>query len=97
MVFTLSCTSGSGEDNAGLNKTEGPSASEDKIGDVDVVLVSHDGHPDNFDNRGRAFAMTAPLILSGPLSAARLGSRLLASVPGPAVPLLEGTASVNWQ
>lgn len=41
---------------------------------MDVVLVSHDGHPDNFDNRGRAFAMTAPLILSGPLSADRLGS-----------------------
>lgn len=57
-----------------LNKTAGPAASEAEIGDVDVVLISHDGHPDNFDNRGRAFAMTAPLILSGQRSADRLGS-----------------------
>lgn len=64
-----------------LIKTKGPAASEAEIGDVDVVLVSHDGHPDNLDIRGRAFAMTAPLILSGPISAGRLGSPALGLSP----------------
>lgn len=57
-----------------LTKEAGPSAHEDALGEVDVVLVSHDQHPDNLDERGRAFALTAPLVLTGPLSAGRLGS-----------------------
>ncbi|MEU9380602.1 cation:proton antiporter, partial [Streptomyces sp. NPDC048279] len=31
------------------------------LGPVDVVLVSHDQHPDNLDARGRTFAEAAPL------------------------------------
>lgn len=57
-----------------LTKTAGPAVSEDELGPVDVVLVSHDQHPDNLDERGRAFALAAPLVLTGPLSAGRLGS-----------------------
>jgi L-ascorbate metabolism protein UlaG (beta-lactamase superfamily) len=57
-----------------LAKTRGPARTEDAVGTVDLVLVSHDVHPDNFDERGRAFAKAAPLVLTGPLTAARLGS-----------------------
>ncbi|TYB64827.1 MBL fold metallo-hydrolase [Nonomuraea sp. PA05] len=56
-----------------LTKTAGPAVTEDALGAVDVVLVSHDLHADNLDERGRAFAGAAPLVLTGPRSAERLG------------------------
>jgi L-ascorbate metabolism protein UlaG (beta-lactamase superfamily) len=56
-----------------LRKTEGPAVTERDLGHVDVVLVSHDQHPDNFDQRGRQFALSAPLVLTSVGAAARLG------------------------
>lgn len=56
-----------------LTKTAGPAVDEDAVGAVDLVLVSHEAHPDNLDVRGRAFAKTAPLVLTGPVAAERLG------------------------
>ncbi|MDT7663502.1 MAG: hypothetical protein QOD04_3058, partial [Pseudonocardiales bacterium] len=35
-----------------LTKTRGPAVSQDELGPVDVVLVSHDLHPDNLDESG---------------------------------------------
>ncbi|MER6345154.1 MBL fold metallo-hydrolase [Streptomyces sp. NPDC001595] len=64
-----------------LTKTTGPARTEEAVGPVDLVLVSHDVHPDNLDERGRAFAKAAPLILTGPLSAARLGSPAVGLAP----------------
>ena len=58
-----------------LTKVSGPAAMEADLGTVDVVLVSHDDHPDNLDDRGRAFALAAPLMLTGPAAAGRLGPR----------------------
>jgi L-ascorbate metabolism protein UlaG (beta-lactamase superfamily) len=57
-----------------LTKTIGPAVAEDSLGPVDLVLVSHDAHPDNFDDRGRVFTRTTPLVLTGPSTAARLGT-----------------------
>jgi L-ascorbate metabolism protein UlaG (beta-lactamase superfamily) len=56
-----------------LTKLRGPATSEADLGPVDAVLVSHDLHPDNLDDRGRAFALAAPLLVTGPRSAGRLG------------------------
>lgn len=56
-----------------LTKLTGPAASPSDLGAVDVVLVSHDQHPDNLDVSGREFALVAPLLLTGPASAGRLG------------------------
>lgn len=56
-----------------LTKLAGPVASEADLGPVDAVLVSHDLHPDNLDERGRTFALAAPVLLTGPASAGRLG------------------------
>ncbi|PWI19357.1 Zn-dependent hydrolase [Streptomyces sp. Act143] len=64
-----------------LTKTAGPAAEEGALGTVDVVLVSHDQHPDNLDVRGRAFAEAAPLVLTTPVSAARLGERAVGLSP----------------
>ncbi|WP_369394364.1 hypothetical protein AB5J72_47605 [Streptomyces sp. CG1] len=57
-----------------LAKTAGRAAVEDTVGPVDLVLVGHEAHPDNLDERGRAFAKTAPLVFPGPLDAERPGS-----------------------
>ena len=57
-----------------LTKTAGPVVDEEALGPVDVVLVSHTAHPDNLDERGRAFAVAAPLVLTGPVAANELGS-----------------------
>jgi L-ascorbate metabolism protein UlaG (beta-lactamase superfamily) len=62
-----------------LTKTAGPAVAEDELGPVDLVLVSHDNHPDNLDDRGRALALAAPLVLTTQSGAGRLG--------GPAVGL----------
>ncbi|MEV7991322.1 MBL fold metallo-hydrolase [Streptomyces sp. NPDC086077] len=64
-----------------LTKTIGPVFDEQSVGPVDLVLVSHDLHPDNLDGRGRAFATSAPLLLTGPLAAARLGAPAVGLAP----------------
>jgi L-ascorbate metabolism protein UlaG (beta-lactamase superfamily) len=56
-----------------LTKTAGPAVTEDQLGPVDLVLVSHDNHPDNLDARGRALALAAPLLLTTRSGAGRLG------------------------
>jgi L-ascorbate metabolism protein UlaG (beta-lactamase superfamily) len=56
-----------------LVKVEGPAAGIAQVGVVDVVLLSHDLHPDNLDYSGRDFALSTPLILAPPTAARRLG------------------------
>jgi L-ascorbate metabolism protein UlaG (beta-lactamase superfamily) len=56
-----------------LTKTEGPALAADALGPVDAVLISHDQHPDNLDDEGRRFALAAPLVLTHPGAAGRLG------------------------
>ncbi|MEU4218336.1 MBL fold metallo-hydrolase [Actinoplanes sp. NPDC026623] len=57
-----------------LTKTAPPAGRPSEAGEVDVVLLSHDEHPDNLDRSGRAFAATVPLVLSTPAAAGRMGS-----------------------
>ncbi len=56
-----------------LTKIAGPAVSADALGPVDVVLISHDEHPDNLDDAGRRFALAAPLVVSHPGCAGRFG------------------------
>ncbi|WP_235660120.1 MBL fold metallo-hydrolase [Mycolicibacterium smegmatis] len=69
-----------------LQKLAGPAADESAVGDVDVALVSHDLHPDNLDVAGRAFALSAPVLLTTATAATRLGA--------PSVPLAPWT---TWE
>jgi L-ascorbate metabolism protein UlaG (beta-lactamase superfamily) len=56
-----------------LQKLQGPAVPASALGGVDVVLVSHDQHPDNLDTSGRELALRAPVLLTTPTSAGRLG------------------------
>ena len=56
-----------------LTKTVGPAVPAAALGSIDVVLVSHDQHPDNFDREGHQVALAAPLVLTHPGAAGRLG------------------------
>lgn len=56
-----------------LTKTAPPAAGPETLGKIDVVLLSHDEHPDNLDNSGRELLGGAPLVLTTPSAAGRLG------------------------
>ncbi len=63
-----------------LTKTAPPSATPADLGRIDVVLLSHDEHPDNLDVSGRALLADVPLTLTTPGGGQRLeaGARGLA-------------------
>lgn len=56
-----------------LTKTAGPALSVDEVGDVEVVLLSHDHHKDNLDDSGRDFLARASRVLTTQSGAERLG------------------------
>ncbi|MFF2020808.1 MBL fold metallo-hydrolase [Streptomyces sp. NPDC058171] len=58
-----------------LTKTAPSSAAPADLGPVDVVLLSHDEHPDNLDTSGRALLADVPLTLTTPGGGERLGER----------------------
>ncbi len=45
------------------------------------MLVSHDNHPDNLDDRGRAFALAARLVLTTTSGAGRLSGPAIGLAP----------------
>ncbi|KUH39591.1 MULTISPECIES: MBL fold metallo-hydrolase [Streptomyces] len=56
-----------------LVKTAPAAAVPADLGRVDVVLLSHDEHPDNLDTSGRALLADVPLTLTTPGGGERLG------------------------
>jgi L-ascorbate metabolism protein UlaG (beta-lactamase superfamily) len=90
-------------EHAYLTKLAGPAVDADALGPVDAVLISHDQHPDNLDDDGRAMALAAPLVLTNPGAASRLGPpavgvpawesyELSGSLAAQAVPAVHGPA-----
>lgn len=55
-----------------LTKLTGPAVGPDALGPVDLVLLSHDQHPDNLDRSGRTFLERVPVVLSTPAAAERI-------------------------
>jgi L-ascorbate metabolism protein UlaG (beta-lactamase superfamily) len=45
-------------------KTGDPALPITELHDIDLVLLSHHQHKDNFDDNGKKFALTVPLIIS---------------------------------
>jgi L-ascorbate metabolism protein UlaG (beta-lactamase superfamily) len=62
-------------------KLTGPAASQDDIGPVDAVLVSHEHHIDNLDRAGREYARRARRVLTTAAAAAKLGPQSIALRP----------------
>ncbi len=56
-------------------KQTGPALEPADIGPVDVVLLSHDHHADNLDDRGRALLAETPLVVTTAAGARRVGGR----------------------
>ena len=62
---------------------------------ADVVLLSHDEHPDNLDHAGRAFALASPLVLTTAAGAARLGPPARGLEPWESIELAGGAVTVT--
>jgi L-ascorbate metabolism protein UlaG (beta-lactamase superfamily) len=82
-----------------LTKLRGPAVAAAELGAVDAVLVSHDLHPDNLDGSGKEFALAAPVLLTGPRAAERLGPPAtgLATWESTAVPRGDGGGELTVQ
>jgi L-ascorbate metabolism protein UlaG (beta-lactamase superfamily) len=80
-----------------LTKTVGPAVSVDELGPVDAVLISHDQHPDNLDDDGRRMALAAPLVLSHPGCAGRLGAPAVGLAPWETHELTNGSTTLAIQ
>jgi L-ascorbate metabolism protein UlaG (beta-lactamase superfamily) len=55
-------------------KIAGPAQDPDHIGSIDVVLLSHDHHADNLDDRGRELLPAAGTVVTTGPGARRLGA-----------------------
>ncbi|WNV77708.1 MBL fold metallo-hydrolase [Geodermatophilus sp. DSM 44513] len=70
-----------------LTKTAPPAAGPADLGALDVVLLSHDQHPDNLDTSGRALLADVPVVLTTRSAAARLGGGVRGLAPWESVQL----------
>ncbi|PKQ31852.1 MAG: Zn-dependent hydrolase [Actinobacteria bacterium HGW-Actinobacteria-2] len=57
-----------------LTKTAGPGVAAAAVEPIDLVLLSHHGHADNFDAAGKELALRTPIVLSLPEAEADLGA-----------------------
>jgi L-ascorbate metabolism protein UlaG (beta-lactamase superfamily) len=75
-----------------LTKTQPAPYGPDTVRPLDVVLLSHDEHPDNLDEAGRGLLADVPLVLTTESGADRLGgdTRGLAPWATVDVPLPDG-------
>lgn len=58
---------------ATTKKLHGPGVSVEQLGRIDIVLLSHDEHADNLDDRGRELLARAKLVYTTASGAERLG------------------------
>lgn len=64
-----------------LTKTAGPALAAAELEPVDIVLLSHDQHPDNLDHAGRDLLLRAPHVFSTPAAAERIGPPVVGLEP----------------
>jgi len=63
----------------GYSKLAGPALTD--IGEIDIVLLSHDQHGDNLDHAGRALLPAVGSVLTTPVGAQRLGGNAKGLAP----------------
>jgi hypothetical protein len=64
-----------------LKKLVGPAVAAKALGGIDVALVSHDQHPDNLDDAGRALLTGIPRVMTTRVGAQRLGHGTVGLAP----------------
>jgi L-ascorbate metabolism protein UlaG (beta-lactamase superfamily) len=64
-----------------LTKLTGPAIDAGAVGDIDVILLSHDHHADNLDPGGRALLPRAGRVLTTAAGADRLGGNAIGLEP----------------
>jgi L-ascorbate metabolism protein UlaG (beta-lactamase superfamily) len=64
-----------------LTKHTSPAITPSELGRVDLVVLSHDQHFDNFDHAGRAFLANASKVITTEAGAARLGNGTIGLLP----------------
>jgi len=64
-----------------LRKLAGPAIEADRLERIDVALVSHEQHPDNLDESGRALASHVPLAITTKAGAAKIGPNAIGLSP----------------
>ena len=64
-----------------LHKTQSPAINPAALGDIDLVLLSHDHHFDNLDHAGRASLVAARSVLTTKDGADRLGANAIGLAP----------------
>lgn len=64
-----------------LRKTQGPALAAESLGDIDLVLLSHDHHFDNLDHAGPRLLGTAARVVTTVAGAGRLGARAIGLAP----------------
>ncbi len=77
----------------GMRKTTGPAMSREALGSIDAVLLSHDQHQDNLDGEGRAVVARAPITLTTPDGALRLGGSAVGLHPWQSAELVASDGS----
>lgn len=77
-----------------LRKTAASAGRPAELGCIDVVLLSHDEHPDNLDISGRALLADVPLTLTTPGGAQRLGDNAKGLADWESIQLNDGAITV---
>ncbi len=88
-------------------KSSNPALTADEIGSIDLVLLSHHQHQDNFDRAGQAFTRQVPLVISTQQAARKLPNAIglapwevvaiaTAKVPGLCVTATPGRHHPAW-
>lgn len=73
-----------------LRKTEGPAVAPGEVGAIDIVLLSHDHHRDNFDEGGKLVAARAGRIVTTKAGAGRLRGNAFGLDPWEAADIAAG-------
>jgi len=76
-----------------LTKTAPSTIDPAELPPIDVVLLSHDQHPDNLDRAGRELLTRVPLTLTTPAGASRLAGTVRGLAPGESVTIEDVTVT----
>jgi L-ascorbate metabolism protein UlaG (beta-lactamase superfamily) len=79
---------------ATLKKLAGPALPTESLGEIDIVLLSHDHHSDNLDRSGRQLLGRARRVVTTEAGAARLGGNTAGIAPWQSIEVPSAAAGI---